>query len=322
MTVNFGLIGPGSIADRKLAPAIKETAGAKLWSVTSRSLERASNFAERHEASSPEPAFTDYEEMLEQPDLDAVLVATPDKLHARHGIKAAKAGKHVLVEKPMVSDSASGEELIKECESHGVKLGVAYHLRWHRGHRKLVWKIQDGVLGKTHHARVQWSFQAKDDSNWRAHEDVGRWWGLAGVGTHGLDLIRWAMTPICGEVTRVDSTIANEHWGSPHDETAMVNLKFESGATAELTTSVLFESQPEFKVYGSDGAAVCRDTLGPHGGGSVKLLGDELNYCQENPYEGEIKDFVESIESDRQPEVPGREGLRNVEVLEQALPEG
>ncbi len=183
MAVNFGLIGPGSIADRKLAPAIKETAGAKLWSVTSRSLERASDFAERHEATGPEPAFTDYEEMLEQPDLDAVLVSTPDKLHAEHGIKAARADKHVLMEKPMVSNSASGEDLIKECEKGGVKLGVAYHLRWHRGHRKLIWKIQDGVLGKTHHARVQWSFQAKDDSNWRAHEDVGRWWGLAGVGT-------------------------------------------------------------------------------------------------------------------------------------------
>lgn len=321
MTINFGLVGPGSIADRSLAPAISSVEGAELWSVTSRSLERAKEFAAKHEAASDDPAHDDYEEMLKDPELDAVMISTPDRLHRKNGIKAARAGKHVLMEKPMVSSSEGGKELIKTCRSNGVKLGVAYHLRWHKGHRKLIREVHDGVLGELQHFRVQWTFLAEDDSNWRAHDEVGRWWSLAGVGTHGLDLIRWAALPGCGEVEKIDSTIANNYWKSPHDETAMVNLKFESGATAELTTSVLFESEPKFKIYGREGSATARDTLGPHGGGSITLDGEDLNFSQVNPYEGEIRNFVEAITRDHDPEVPGGEGLRNVEILETAAPE-
>jgi len=321
MSINLGIVGPGSIADRKLAPAITSTDEAVFWSVTSRSLARARNFANRHGAKAESPAFDDFEEMLKDNRLDAVLVSTPDKTHAEYGKKAARSGKHVLMEKPMVASSKEGRKLLQVCQENGVKLGVAYHLRWHKGHRKLIREIHAGALGELHHARVQWSFKAKDDSNWRAHKEVGRWWGLAGVGTHGLDLILWAMTTSCGEVREINSTIANDYWNSPHDETAMVNLKFESGATAELTTSVLFESEPVFKIYGGQGGAVCRGTLGPDGGGSITLGEEKLKFHQVNPYEGEIKNFVESIMNDTGPEVPGEEGLRNVEILEVAAPE-
>jgi len=322
MTVNFGIVGPGKIAGRSLAPAIVAVEGAQFWSVTSRSIDRAKEFAANHGAAGENPAYDDYDEMLKDPELDAVVVSTPDRLHRENGIKAARAGKHVLMEKPMTASSEGGRELIDTCESNGVKLGVAYHLRWHRGHRKLVQEVHDGALGELLHVRVQWSFKVDDDSNWRAHDEVGRWWGLAGSGTHGLDLIRWTMMPDCGEVTQIDSTISNNFWNSPHDETAMVNMKLESGATAELTTSVLFESEPEFKIYGRDGAAVARGTLGPHGGGSIKLGNEEVNFIKKDPYTGEISDFVTAITEDRNPEVPGKEGLRNVEILEKALPEG
>lgn len=322
MPINFGIVGPGYIADEKLAPAIKATDGGKFWSVTSRSLERAKEFADRHGAKSRKPAFDDYDEMLDDPELDAVLVSTPDKLHAEHGIKAARAGKHVLMEKPMVASSSGGERLLKAREENGVKLAVAYHLRWHEGHRRLMQRIHEGDLGQLHHVRVQWTFQADDDSNWRADEEVGRWWGLGRTGTHGLDLIRWAMTPICGEVIELESTISKAYWKGPHDETAMINLKFESGATAELTTSVLFDSDPEFKIYGSKGKGTCHDTLGPDGGGTIVLSDEKLDFPRVNPYEGEIEDFIKAIEEDRGPEVPGEEGLRNVEMLEKAAPAG
>jgi len=194
-------------------------------------------------------------------------------------------------------------------------------MRWHLGHRKMIKQIHDGALGDIQHTRAQRTYLVDDDSNWRAHGKVGRWWGLAGVGTHALDMIRWAMKPLCGEVVEVNSMIANEYWNSSHDETAMVNLEFESGATAELTTSVLFESEPVLKVYGREKSAVCRNTLGPDGGGTISLGGEPLDFTQVNPYEGEIRDFVDAINENRDPEVPGEEGLRNVEILEAAAPE-
>jgi predicted dehydrogenase len=166
--------------------------------------------------------------------------------------------------------------------------------------------------------RVHWTFKAPDDSNWRANEDVGRWWGLAGVGTHCLDLIRWIMTPSCGEITSVTSTISRDFWKSPHDEIAVVSMKFESGATAELCCSVLFESPYRVEVYGTDGCAICDGTLGPRGGGTITVKDEQMAFPVANPYVGEIEDFAAAIKAGRPPEVDGAEGARNVEILVEA----
>ncbi|HKK73214.1 MAG TPA: Gfo/Idh/MocA family oxidoreductase, partial [Candidatus Krumholzibacteria bacterium] len=101
MTVRFGLIGPGRIADRRLAPALRHVEGAQLWSVLSRDPERAAAFAHEHEAAAAQPTPATLDTMLADDELDAVIVATPDKLHAEQAVAAARAGKHVFVEKPM-----------------------------------------------------------------------------------------------------------------------------------------------------------------------------------------------------------------------------
>lgn len=318
MAVNFAIIGTGNIAQRALAPAVKNVEGARLWSVLSRDQKRAEEFAKRHGAMSSKPAYASYTQLLEDPKLDAVIIATPDKIHAKQGIEAAQAAKHVLVEKPMVTNQEDGQRLTNICREQNVKLGVAYHLRWHSGHRKLAQNVHEGKLGVLHHMRVQWTNQAEDDSNWRAHQEVGHWWSLAAMGTHGLDLIRWMMVPNCGEVTEVESIIGRDFWRSPHDEMALVMLKFESGATAELVTSVLFSSVPAMDIYGRKGMAICRSTLGPHGKGDILINGDKMEYGPVNPYEGEVADFVQAIDENRSPEVDGREGLQNVKILLQA----
>src|SRR5439155_4939901 len=102
--------------------------------------------------------------------------------------------------------------------------------------------------------------------NWRAHDDVGRWWSLAAVGTHGIDLLRWFMTPAHGEVEEVRGLTSRAVWKGPHDETALVALRFASGATAELVTSVVFESPARVEIFGADAVAVAEGPLGPRGG--------------------------------------------------------
>ena len=105
-------------------------------------------------------------------------------------------------------------------------------------------------------------------------------------------------------------------YGGPHDETAVVALELESGATAELTSSVLFASPTRFEVYGSEGYAIATGTLGPHGAGEIVTNDGPLPFPIENPFAGEIADFVAAVRDGRPPEVDGGEGLRNVELLE------
>ena len=109
MTIKFAMIGTGRIAENKLLPAMAAADGAELWNVLSRNKARAAKTAEAFGAKSPSPAHDDLAMLLADPDLDAVLIATPDKLHADETIAAAKAGKHVFVEKPMATSVEEAE---------------------------------------------------------------------------------------------------------------------------------------------------------------------------------------------------------------------
>ena len=95
-------------------------------------------------------------------------------------------------------------------------------------------------------------------------------------------------------------------------------MRFESGATADFCSSVLFESPSRLEIYGAKGYVICEATLGSHGGGKIRTHQGDFAFKPTNPYVGEIKDFVMAIETRRKPEVDGREGLRNVELLVQA----
>jgi 1,5-anhydro-D-fructose reductase (1,5-anhydro-D-mannitol-forming) len=315
MTLNIAIIGTGNIADDQLAPGLKKVTGAQLWSVLSRDTKRAILFAERHNAAASQPAYTDLKALVADPELDAVIIATPDKLHAQQTITAAKAGKHVLTEKPMATDIESATAMVTACREAEVKLGVAYHLRWHAAHRRIFEGLQSNEFGTLRHMRVQYTWLASDANNWRAYTKVGKWWSLAGTGTHCLDLIRWLMVPSCGEIESFQSIVSQKVYSGPHDETAIVTMRFESGATAEFCSSVLIEAPSRLEIYGSSGYAVCEGTLGRHGKGTFSTHKGARQYTPVNPYAAEIQDFADAIRQQRSPEVSGDEGLRNVKLL-------
>lgn len=315
----IAMLGTGKIADNELAPAMRLARGAELWSVFSRSHERAREFAHRHRAASATPAYDNLDALLDDPALEAVIVATPDGLHAEQSIRAARAGKHVLTEKPMATTREEARAMVDACAKAEVKLAIAYHMRWHPGHRSLADQVRGGALGELRHMRVQWTFKSDDDRNWRAAPEVGRWWGLGAVGTHCLDQVRWFLCPSCGEVTDVRSVIGREVWAGPHDETAVLALKFDSGATAEICSSVLFDAPRRMEIYGADGYALCENTLGPSGSGAIWTDQGSQSFEPANPYVGEIEDFVDAIQSNRAPEVAGDEGLNNIDILLRAI---
>ena len=318
--MNVALVGPGRIAEHSLVPGLAKVPDAQLWSVMSRDLGRARDFAGRHGAVGGEPAHDRLETLIADPELDAVIIATPDKLHAEQTLAAAEAGKHVLVEKPMATDADAARAMVRACRGAGVVLAVAYHMRWHRGHRLLHERVSRGAIGAIRQMRAQWSFKAPDKSNWRATPDVGRWWSLAGVGTHCLDQIRWFMAPAGGAITSLRSSMGRTVWGGPHEEQATITLSFESGAQATLCSSALFRAPTRLEVYGSEGFAICEGTLGAHGKGRIEVNGEPLPFEPKDPYAGEIADFVTAVTEGREPEVNGEEGQRNVELLLQADP--
>ncbi len=317
--MNIAILGPGGIADDQHAPAVLSHPDTTLWSVLSRSAERAVAFSKKHGLKAPNPAHTNLAELLADPLLDAVIIATPDRLHSTQVLAAARAGKHILLEKPMATSVSECDAMIEACRANDVTLAMAYHLRWHRGHRMIRQQVASDSLGALRHIRVHWTFQAPDGSNWRSSPETGRWWALAANGTHCLDLIRWMMMPTEGEITRIKSLLSSAKFGSLHDETAIVSLAFESGATAEFCVSVQFDSTSRIEIYGDSGSALLNGTMGRHGAGEIVLNGEPVSYPVENPFEAEFYDFIEAIRMGRPPEVDGKEGRRNVALLLDAI---
>ena len=110
MTIRWGIVGAGEIANRGMAPALNKAADTELAAVQCRTMDKARAFAEKHKAAK---AYDSLEKMLGDPDLDAVYIATPNSLHAANTIAAAKAGKHVLCEKPMANTVRDAEAMIE-----------------------------------------------------------------------------------------------------------------------------------------------------------------------------------------------------------------
>ncbi len=284
----------------------------------SRDKDRATAFANQHGAMAQTNAFDSLASFLADPALEAVIIATPDALHAQQAIACARAGKHILLEKPMATSLEDAQEITETCTRERVRLAIAYHLRWHGAHQKIAQLLHSGELGKPFYARALWTWKAEDNSNWRAHDQLGKWWGLAGVGTHCVDLMRWMMLPICGEVTGVTGLVDKSTYGGPHDETASLSLQFGESVIADITTSVQFSATSRFELYCSDAVVICDGTLATDGGGSATVNNEPLSFELLNPYVGEIQNFVDAIAGTARVAVSGAEGARNVEILLQA----
>ena len=131
MSIGWAIISCGDFADSRGAPAINQAMGAELVAVYSRDRDRGEAFAEKHGAKT---AYASVEDVLSDPRIDAVYITSPNHLHAQYTTMAARAGKHVLVEKPLSVNMAEGVEMLQVCRDQGVKLGVGLHLRHHPGH--------------------------------------------------------------------------------------------------------------------------------------------------------------------------------------------
>ena len=313
--LNIAILGTGGIAAGGHAPALLQTKHAQLWSVLSRDLDRATEFATKFKAQSRTPAYTSIDSLLEDPELDAVIVATPDKLHAAQAAAAARSGKHVLLEKPLATDAGGILQVLESCSQSQITLALCYRLRWHAGHRSVVNAVRAGRFGDIHHVRGFWSERHPDSSNWRALPDVGRWWSLGAMGTHLIDFVRWVLQPTHGEMTKIKGVIARENWHGPHDETASAAFKFKGGATAEICTSILFDAPSRLEIYGSKGWVICEDTFGRQAAGRIWTNQGDFSFPVVNPFVGLIDDFVQAIHQRRKPEVDVIEGARNAEIL-------
>jgi 1,5-anhydro-D-fructose reductase (1,5-anhydro-D-mannitol-forming) len=317
MTVGWGIIGMGNIADKVTAPAMTEAKSSRLVAVMRRDLNRARELADEHGAAR---AYSTVEEVLEDDEVDAVYVATPVHVHAEQTIQAAEYGKHVLCEKPMALNPEEAQRMVDACDANGVKLMLCYYQRFNRRHQKIKELIASGQIGKVTAARVTFSgFGPDNPQSWRQKPEFSGGGNLMDCGSHCVDLLRYLL----GDVTRVSALVSTIAFDYAVDDTATMLLEMDGGTHAVVSShwSTLIPDQQESSVvaiYGTGGTIVSTPQQEKFSRGSLKLMTrtQQTEYHFEESTHVQMLDaFAASIESDEPIPITGQDGVAVSKVI-------
>lgn len=203
--LKLGFIGAGNIIHYSHIPAFELIPEVEFYAICDFRKEVAKNVAEEY---SIPHAFKDYKDLLELKELDAVVVGTPNYLHAEASIAALKAGKHVLCEKPMAVNYREAEAMVKAQKSSGKILMIALHNRYKSESVYLRKYIESGRLGKIYYAKTSWLRRRGNPWGWFSKKALSGGGPLIDIGIHILDLTLWLMNfPI---IERVSSMVTNK----------------------------------------------------------------------------------------------------------------
>ena len=313
----WGLIGTGRIAEDRVLPGINSFAGNKLIGVVSRTQARADDFARRFNA---QHAYTNFDDLLKNPEVTVVAIHTPNAQHAEQAIAAARAGKHVFCDKPMAISAADAERIVRECEKAGVTLGVNFHNRQMPCFLETRRIVQSGEIGKVLMVQLEASAGVGASSvaaTWRQDPAQAGLGTSMNVGTHVYDILRFIQGSEIVMVSAMFDTAPQVM-----ETTSLTTFRFANGALAQLNVN---QSTPnphnDFVIYGSKGRITGRSLTRSREGGELQVSIDGgasrvTKYPAINAHEACVVEFSKALLEGRAPAATGVDGLRSVQLTD------
>ena len=226
--INWGFIGCGEVTERKSGPAFNLVEGSRVVAVMSRSSEKASSYAQRHNI----PRWhTDAQSPINDPEVNAVYIATPPSSHATYAIMAMKAGKPVYVEKPLAASYLDCQRVMRISRETGVPCFVAYYRRKLPYFNKVHELLQEGAIGKVVNVQIRFSVPPRDlDYNstnlpWRVQRDIAGGGYFYDLAPHQLDLLQ----EFFGPIVHVSGFSANRGGLYQTEDTVSASFAFQDG---------------------------------------------------------------------------------------------
>jgi predicted dehydrogenase len=314
--VGWGLVGCGDIARRRVAPALRDLDNCELVAVSRADAARAGSFAAEFGA---KRWHAGWRELLEDPEVEAVYVATPVRLHAGQAVAAAEAGKHVLCEKPMALTAAECERMNAAAEANGVLLGVAYYRRFYPAVEKVKQILESGEIGVPVVAQVN-AFERFDPApdhprRWLLDKRQSGGGPMFDFGCHRVEVL----LNLFGDVKAVKGLATNVLFGREVEDTACALLQFERGTQGVISvTHAARDPQDTLEIFGSEGS-VRVDVLNE---GRLCVSTEDGHSLQSHPphanlHQPLVEDFASAVVEGRPPRVDGRVGQKVSEILEQ-----
>ena len=331
MAYGFGIVGCGMIANFH-AKAIGDIKGANVVACFDNFPKSAQRFAKANGCT----PYESMKDMLADPKVDIVTICTPSGAHMEPAVAAAKAGKHVIVEKPLEITLKRCDKIIEACEKNGVVCSAIFPSRFHESSKlmkKAVDKKKFGTLAMAD-AYVKW-FRTQE------YYDSGAWrgtWALDGGGAlmnqaiHSVDLLAWLMGDV-ESITAHTATLA--HKRIEVEDVAVATLKFANGAlgTIEASTAAYPGYLKKIELYGSKGSAVLEEedikiwdfekptaadkALLKKMKGKTKSGGGAADPTAigHHGHTEQFKDVLKAIKGGKKPAIDGYEGRRSVEII-------
>ncbi|MDA3853811.1 MAG: Gfo/Idh/MocA family oxidoreductase [Bacteroidales bacterium] len=322
--LRFGIIGTGAIA-RVHAQCLKQLSNAKLVAMSSSSAERA----KAAEKTFKVPVYAHYHELIQHSGIDAVVICTQSGAHLEPSLEAAKAGKHVLCEKPLEISLARADEMIASCHKGHVKLSCVFQNRFSPDYSEAKDAVQKGWLGKLlmGNASIHWyrSPAYYADSPWRGTLGGDGGAALINQGIHTIDLL----LDLMGDAKSVfGKTKTNVHHIEGED-TASALVSFKNGALGTITagTSLYPGYAERLEIFGEKGSLLLEagkitawniqghhrtksqyKELKPSGASDPMAIGNTLHQKQ-------LEDFISSIQHDTKPIIDGKEGRKALALI-------
>ena len=317
------LVGLGGYATGELAPALRVTKNCRLVGVVTGERAKGEQWAKRH--GFPEKNIYSYDtmhQMADNPDIDIVYVVTPNALHAEHTIAAAKAGKHVICEKPMAVSVAECDQMIAACRAAGKKLSIGYRLHFDPYHQELMRLAKDPSFGPYTKMNGGFAF-VMGQKVWRAEKKLAGGGPIMDLGIYVIqNACMAAGGPTVGGGPLIAPTAVIAHEGpktrpeifADVEQSMRWTMQFADGAVAEGRTSYN-DSYNEFHDDAAHGWFEA-DNAFSYGGIHARTNRGALHYGRTNQQALQMDDFAQCVRDNKESRVAGEMGRRDLVIIE------
>jgi len=315
--LRVAIMGLGSYGER-VANAMKSCVKAKLVGVISGTPAKITDWQNRYGI----PAkncynYQNFDEIKNNPDIDAVYIITPNGLHREEAIRGAKAGKHVICEKPMAINAKEGQDMIDACNQAKVKLLVGYRMHFEPKTLEVIRMRKAGEFGKIKFFQGLSGFTIGDPAQWRLNKKLSGGGSMMDIGIYSINGARYMVGEDPIWVTAQETKTDTEKFKEGVDETIEFQFGFPSGAVASCLSTYSMNNLDKFFLNGTDGFAEMQPSTG-YGPIMGRTHKGELNQPITLHQAVQMEEMAEIIFNGKQPVVPidGYEALKDLKLID------
>lgn len=336
--IRWGVIGAGGIADRRTIPGMMLCENADLVAVMEINMELAEKSRAKWNC---KKAYDNEADLLADPEIDAVYIASPVVCHARQAMAVADAGKHILIEKPLALTSEEGEQVVRYCEEKGVQIAVGLMMRFGTHVQEMRKAIAENKIGRVVSGYAQFTCWYPDmPGNWRQSKKNGGGGCLMDMGVHCIDLMQYITGSKVKEVMAMNDTLSFNY---EVEDTSTVLMRMENGCQCVVQSNFNIPDAAakwRLEFFGEQGRLLGENVIGQIDGGVLDAMflemqgayntqqdTNELNATNMdaefgNMYTREIESFSNSLLKGTPIEVPAAEAVYVQRVMEAAYGSG